>query len=372
MLLKDNYEDGVPELVKDILILQRLTAIEFIHSSVFGTNDFWGSFIQQWEAVIQNLNVSDVIEETIDYGPSYNQLSNKGLPIAGAYSGYFRGGPLNGSEIPEGAGILQTVKGTEDGKIEFEFSKSPHSLILSEDIDILTILSFCYEKHVFPSIDVPSAISLDARYLREKRTNPEWLVNTELGRTLYTTDVWAGEMAWGTDGFETSISQQSSLEAFQKIKESLVNLGGRDPNPNALINVNPKNFKRTRKIDTESDEIYIQVHEVKVGVDGGYQGKLRRWKHINSKLYNHTRKTAMLTNNFNDIAIAFPVYERLRQLMAISYALSDLRESGFKLCSQDMAKLQKRKRGFEEQLQLDSSVKYCTYLPIALTPKGFK
>lgn len=372
-VFKQTVTTSVQQIVKDLITIQRMAAFKFEYSSVYGLADFWASFLGQWEAKIQKLDVTKVIKETVDYGPSYNMLGHNGLPVAGAYTGYFQGGPYHGHEIPAGAGILEAVKGADNGELEFKFSETPYALILPEDIDVLMVLSFCYDRHVFPAIDVPSAKTFSARHLREKYTTPPWLIYTELGRTLYTTDVWAGELAWGIEGFSTRYSHQTSLCAFRQVKEAVDSQDGLTISLFPAVNVNPKKNKISSKTYTDEYgrvEKEIQVNSLQLGIDGGFLGETRKWKYRNSKFFAHTRKTASLTENYNEIARAFPVFERLRQLMAISYALHHLRSEGFNLAPEALKTLHHKRKEFEQRLRRENKPKVCTYLPITLMPKG--
>ncbi len=343
--------------------------------------DYWHHLSVYVDVRGKNQDPNQVIENTFNYGPSYNAIGKNALPIAGELWSAFHGGENDASIINPGYGFIEQVIGDASGDVKFKFKKSPNALVFDDDLDILLVLSFCYKNHVFPSIDVPSADSLNLGSIREKKTEPQWLINTDLGRTLYATDVFAGELSWGMEEFDTvDENNGSNVSTFNKLRELILGCEGENPEGlgySPVVNVNPKKVslsKPTVKKVANGSETSIDVFGLSFGVDGGFSKSKSirgtQWKYRNSDKYLHTKRTKILTEHYNEVAMVFPVYERLRQLMSISYALKELRKSGFAPSEKMMARLNQRKAHFEEKTKKVGGIEYAMYLPLIHKPKG--
>lgn len=340
--------------------------------------NYWQMMRNYWQLRRKGVNPNRVVENTFDYGPSYNALAKNGLPVVGEMWPTFQGGERDGNLIGAGPGILEDITGLETGEVEFNFLSSPNALIFKEDLDVLSVLSFGYDRHIFPSIDVPSARSLQIDTIREKITKLPWLIHTELGRTLYATDVWAGELSWHIDEFDIIPANTALTQKFNTLKTRILSCDGENTPENyaTVINVNPKTITIPpiqRTSVRGGIRTVVKVNGASLGVDGGFMhedAKTNVWVHRNSSEYQHTRRTRILTDNFNDVASIFPVYERLRQLIALSYGLKALRESGFQPSVSMMQRIGALKSGLEQRAKKHDPHQYAIYLPLITKPKG--
>ena len=377
-LYSRSVENGTDKLISDVLFLQSSASSQNLCSDEQSRlKDTWVFLSDSWQVLSAGIDPNVVRQQTINYGASYNTFSEDGLPVVGEYNNIFQGGPNHEKEIESGPGYLEKIMGDEQGNISFEFSNNPYALIFEEDIEALLVLSFCYDKHKFPSIDVSSAKSdNDALSLiRKKIPDPLWLLHTELGRTLYTTDVWAGELSWRINHFaETPDLPNSNVEDFRRIRQKLNSIPPNDGSFGPLIvNVNLKDIKfyKPKEVFIENSKATeIVPRRQVIGIDGGYQTDDDTWHFRNSSAHPHTQRTLTLTEHYNDIASIFPVYERLRQLMSISYGLKVLKRTDFVPSDEKMAQLFACKQKFEDRLEKLGDREYAFRFPIKAKPKG--
>lgn len=311
------------------------------------------------------IDANKVFENTINYGPFYNPLSTNTLPVVGELLPMFHGGKHDGDLIQSGKGFFNGLTANNRGEINFSFTETPNALIFDEDIDALLVLAFSEKIMLWPSIDVPEGKNFKTVAIRKKITEPAWLLNTELGRTLYAIDVLAGELSWSIENFVINDSTESeSVQTFKKIKVKLLECGNRDANGmQTMINVNPKHVDINKRSTVSGDltNISISPNSITVSIDGFFKSRFGKIKHHNSLDYSHTQKTRILTEHFNDIAFIFPIYERLRQIIGITYSLAELKRSGFSP-SESLIKHIKIKRNEFKSGQTKERSEFVNYL----------
>jgi hypothetical protein len=97
----------------------------------------------------------------------------------------------------------------------------------------------------------------------------------------------------------------------------------------SVVNTNPVNFYSHTAVNDGA--ITITFAGMEISIDGGYadNSNSKVWHHRNDVSFKQGERVAFLTENFNDVAQAIPVFERLRQLMGLVYSLDKLKQSGF-------------------------------------------
>ena len=337
----------------------------------------WSTY-SSWDAVrdfclLKNkeLNADVVVAKTFEYGPFYNRLGKNGLPIMGLYEGINYSDPSKSGTLGAGRGFFNGLEAVQNAGINFKFKDTDVALITEEDIEVVLALGFASSTFQWPSIDVPSAnSSLGLSEFREKITDPSWLLQTDFGRTLYTTDVLAGELSWGYNGFVNLKSDVlPSVKAYKSLKHQLSSVDGMNPigigkNFVPLVNVNPKKVSLT--FNNIGSKFIVGVNHVKMSVDGGYRdkGKTGAWSYLNDEKYEHPQRTRILTESYNDVAFLIPAFERLRQLTAMTYAVNELKKRNFKPSSQLVKRAKDAEAKFKAREKQNREDKYALYLPV--------
>jgi|GEM_PF-4499725 len=360
LLENSNISETTKVEIRKIVTLKSWNPIAPVAS-----NDMY--FVEMFSRLqTHGIDANMVFNNTISYGPFYNPLSINALPIVGEFSPLFRGGNQDGKPIRGGKGLFTGLTANDKGDINFSFTQTPHALIFDEDIDVLLVLAFSEKTMLLPSIDVPNGKNFDTIVLRKKITSPSWLLTTELGRTLYATDVLAGELAWSINNFTVSNNdaENKAVQLFQAIKTKLSECKGIDiQSTPAAINVNPKQIHLYGKVTVSDHMTYTSIAPISItmGVDGFFKSAWGRTKHHNSTEYSHTQKTKILTEHFNDIALIFPVYERLRQIVRITYSLLALKRTNFSPSDRLMEYIATKENEFKSR-QTTEQPEYANYL----------
>lgn len=78
----------------------------------------------------------------------------------------------------------------------------------------------------------------------------------------------------------------------------------------------------------------MQVNNLSMQFDTGYDirqqdGSFKDWQYRNDTRFLLGKKGQYLTDNFNEIATALPVFERLRQLAALTHSLQAIKDLGY-------------------------------------------
>jgi hypothetical protein len=300
---------------------------------------------------------------TLRFGPYYNAIAQNGLPVLGEYVEQYVDAthpnhlrPLN-SKITHFIGLI----GTPNGGIDFDFGAKDGKpvTITEEDIDVSLVLAFAYDKPLDVTIDMASRshLSFFSTDIQEKVFEPVWLAETDIGKTSFITDFLAGRFAWHADQFEigkgaSNHSRQKAQDLIQKI----LSVPSNDPSDKvSIVNINPAFVKLdVGVIDCPNDTnlIGIRVAEVKIQIDGGYTHDTtsRDWHHRNDLRFSHPQITKILTDEFNLIAQLVPVFERFRQCVALSNALTLLRQKGFEPNASLSAHIQEKREEFENRI----------------------
>ena len=311
-------------------------------------------------------------------GPFYNAVDpDNALPILGEYlpasESYeeveFQRVTLGAYAPQPGIVSIESITGEQNGSItmNFETDDAAPAMILQEDIDVAMALAFGDPKQaIWPSLSIesehPQHLSDEYKYFSVKVWNPSWLGQTDFGRTLYIVDLLTGELTWNPKHFSVAKPEDSFDPDFPGyIKNFLGDLrftGGADKASHGkMINVSPEYIPITiqkQRSQSGGELWHLPLPIKKMRINGAYtqekDGKDIRNIARNDTTFAQGRLTQRLTDHYDDIAAMMPVFERARQLSAMTYGLIGLRDSGFKL-------------GGEFQHRVSQTYKYFQGLP---------
>ncbi|MDP7143332.1 MAG: hypothetical protein QF692_03545 [Alphaproteobacteria bacterium] len=242
-------------------------------------------------------------------------------------------------DIPPGITKINGIRADENGlHIDAETSDSEAALITREDIEVAFVLAFSQDKFQWPSISIEDSDFTDVHGRgNEKIYGQPWMVATDFGRTLYITDYLAGMLLWDHRDFKHSNNPAIS-EISRPIMKNLDRLYAPDPygiQMMQVVNVNPREVSLS--IEKEEHSVSVKVDDVAMRFSTGYQELdsddrviSRKWFFLNDTRFSNGLRGAFLSEHFNEIATLLPVYERLKQLMGLMYALNAIEENGYK------------------------------------------
>lgn len=241
--------------------------------------------------------------------------------------------------LEDGAlGILRGLSTTPSGEIQFHADKptSPANTFLTdEDIAVALALAFGSNKPIMPSLSIESIGLKDAKtprvFMKKKVWDPEWVGHTQLGKTLYAADFWMAEIVWNQPYFYQNGQQPPA--AIDAILQKVALAGGHSDGNSERIMLMPTAIVRTWSGSNE-EGISCQVHSASVGVLGANKvihadGSEDRSRNVNDDKYGAGRAANIVSRHFDDIATAWPMFERMRQLTVLLSLLKELREKNF-------------------------------------------
>ncbi len=266
-----------------------------------------------------------------DVGIVHNAFSPAGFPVPGWL---FRQG-CGSTE----RGKLLNVLGRPDGQISFRcapINASTSAVLQQEDFDVAMALAFSSaDGPIWPDFsldtlrDKPFTPPLACEF---KHWNPSWLSETELGRTLYATDYWAGAMIdKGRAVFESPYSSMNPYAAW--LLDTLKSIGN-PSGPSVRIFLHPSKVMwewyqqedGSLSCSLSRVEMAISAVDQIVGPNGETIDGNKGPNDLNTA---GGRKARFLTEHYDMIAQLWPAFERARQLMGLIYSINRLREYGY-------------------------------------------
>jgi hypothetical protein len=359
---------------------------------VNGPGPEWPNILAVFEGQKAGLAWEDISRSTDDFGLTYNRRNDYGVLEAGTL--------LTPSDTEAKEGLLKTghgrflgIEGTKDGKIYFSFEQPrsyPGLLLCNEDIDVALTLIFGGPKPVWPTFSLDEAkkgAGKDANFLRLKNWNPPWLADTLFGKTMYACDYLIGQLAWQTPLFETRLIQNYgktgvnrteptnlSLDLDQsrfaietskvlnayRVLDAIYHQPMADQNEH--LNLHPRriNWDWT----TEKDgTLRCKMGWIRMEVYGGltsylletppdqkpntsfWDEELPRGDKWLASSTRPARVGYIMSHNFEQLAVGWPILERQRQLLGLLYALHELRKRGFQPDKDIRKRINNVKRG---------------------------
>jgi|GEM_PF-5596777 len=327
-------------------------------------------FAREWNALesfcalkYNNLNPLSILSSTFEYGPFYNRLNQHGHPIIGSYEAVNYAGKEGTKFLTSGRNYFEGLEAKQGESINFRFTEGDINLITDEDIDTVLALAFSSSEFQWASIDVPSSQAASFFRMREKNTTPYWLLYTDFGRTLYATDVLAGELSWNFNELEFLNESLYVSKTFNKIASKLRSVENKymEISASRAINVNPKSVSLQSSF--KGDTFSVAVNAVKMGIDGTYVLKGGKIAHKNNPAYIHPQRTKILTEHYNELAFIIPAYERLRQLVAMQYVLKELIDHGYKPPLEIKQRAEEAQKRYIQRARSRKKDNYAFYLP---------
>lgn len=308
------------------------------------------TFAKAWRACAQTLqrrllgaSRDDLSSSTHDFGFTYNARNNAGYLIPGSCVDPQR--PIDASHMKRaqaplsGLGILRGLSTTPSGDIHLQCDQplSPQTIYFTEeDIEVALALAFGSDKPIMPSISVENIGRQDAQstrfFIEQKLWDPEWVGHTQLGKTLYAADYWMAQIVWKQAGFYTQ-DEQLNREADAILQKLSLAGGAADGNAKRVM-LRPHTITRTWS-GTTREGLSCEIHSAALGADGANivilsDGSEDRSRNLNDDKFSAGRAANIFTEHYNEIAKAWPLFERTRQLTILLSILKELRESGFR------------------------------------------
>ncbi len=299
----------------------------------------WSDCLQRFGMMLNGWDHDSVSRLTMWYGPFYNDLSASGLPIIGS-TGSRNWGASDHENYGLSAGARRFVglRAHDDGTVDFRFESDEEkpALILPEDLNVCLALVFGEHHTSWPSISVNS-VELDSASLLTTRLSvyePSWIRATAIGRTMYTTDVLCGELAWGLDEFEVEQAAESNIvDQWIDFTGTLKSVEGDKPSNGTGRLIRLEVADVSGSTTRNDNHWFVTVDGVTMRVIGGYNVSLNgsevEWAYMESD-YEHLRICRALTELYPTIANLIPAFDRIIQLSAMIYALDQARQLGFR------------------------------------------
>lgn len=298
-------------------------------------------FTQYVEAALFNITPVELAHSTHDFGPFYNRKNSEGYPIPGSLGNL-------GTDMPsEGFGRFLGLQGLRSGEIDFRFEDKTKSLVFitQDDIDVILVLAFSDKNPIWPTLSLDD---FGSGLLSQKVWCPEWIGHTALGSTFYATDYWMGKLSWKSEGFTVELNHVPSM--FKKAANALLgNIIARDQNYMYKHRyLAPLEIQWTWA-KAPTGDLQCRIKNISMRIHGGEvitnpDGSTDRYQRMNDSSTQDGRVANMLTEHFDDIAMLWPMFERHRQLTGLLYAVTELRNRGFKL----NAALEKRVKSIKD------------------------
>ncbi len=390
----DTYIPPVNEAMIDSLELVCLLALKESWREGYK----WARLLEELQFRNLGLQENDLIRSTFMMGPTYNPISKNGLPVLGVWrqpENIEEHGIDKRAYVPStGISSFQGLEAKQDGNIDFICVSNEElpSLLMPEDFEVCVALVFGYperEEPRWPSLSLEKGnhfgIEDNKEVISFKIWDPEWLGYTSLGRTMYITDNLIGSLCWMPDQFQIGSPDQCFTPSTYGLAKDLVDeitwAGGRiGAGQSRRVMLKPihvsikPDFKEARDAT-----VRLTVQEVKMGVDGSYVLRKKRddgdieenrLVSLNDPSKEQGRKTKILTDRYDDIAVLMPVFERARQIMGVLYTLAELKNIheddsiDFRLNDKIQRQALETRRAYEELPTLSSQELACLSLPV--------
>ncbi len=352
-----------PQLITkdDSLKIERI--LEFYRLIEHPTTADWDACWVLAKAKVQhNQTYIDIKESVKDTGPRYNALYQEGWIQPGKPEeiSYEKTGLVAVSNVAINNGEA-VITGT--------VSNDPRiTMVYPEDVDIALIFAFVENPRgpVRPAFSLESSMFKESfdpredRFQRKEFFNVEWLAATDFGKTFYWTDYVMKEM-----GSNEYISLIDGLKRMPYDPEKHLSLL-----PEVLTTFERKGFHGISAADITGGRLMLTLGSVELSAIGpsvtianpkmfiesseislSSNGVENRDVRPNDPSTSVGATAQYFTDKYDEIAITMPVFERLKQLLALCRACEKLRMDGYTLGNQQMRELRQKREYFVQQTQ---------------------
>lgn len=306
------------------------------------------------------LTDSDLKRSAMLYGPVYNPVAiENSLPVLGYWLKPNDPKTAKEQEARHGiytpaAGVIKIngLKADFNGAVKFDCvsSETRPAMLLPEDFEVVLALAFGdAEGPLWPTLSLErkhkDLLDDEHEMFQAKIWSPEWLGHTDFGKTFYIIDELAGVLTWRPKEFDIAAPKEAFDEKFPDFVRDFINdlgfTGGVDKaTQSQRIFVSPEHIplRLTKKNQAGVETWSVDILGAKMRINGAYTQEIKgvedRSIGLNDTRFGQGRLTQRLTDHYNDIALMMPVFERYRQLMALLYAVIELRKNGYRFNTQ--------------------------------------
>lgn len=286
------------------------------------------------------MDVDQLKRNSFEVGPCYTPLLSNGLPVLGAWEV----APVLPTNIdllstsPEqrksyiplpGPVILRSIKVDEKGRIkpEFGYRDDLPALIVEEDVNVVSILSFLDDDFIFPSFSLRQT---EYQNVYSKKFSPEWVYSTDYGRTMYACHQFMQAMVFFPDEYmlanREGFFNPQLYEITKKLLDTIKYFKGR-------LDLNPDDYS--------VEIIPVSFRCAQEGVVDNLNPAKGNWKlTVNdmiisfSVIDNNTGQkvepiSSYLDMNREAFPNLIPNLERMRQLLSLTYSMNRLNRDGY-------------------------------------------
>ncbi len=287
----------------------------------------WNGLMMIAEAQTLGVELDEFLRMSTNVGIVHNALTPLGTPVPGLIRRRLEGDPTGFARL-EGV----SVSGSDVTLIGKPSHPHELPLIIDEDREVAIALAFAELQPLDASFSLETHGKLTPEYRAYTRLDvqwfsPEWLAQTEAGKALYWADHLMKSMSM-RDGFMSLFDPtvSSSLDPhfeIPKIVEELQSthvddydgMGGR----HAIMLKSIDYSVERRGLGTAFDLLF---RDINVFIDGSYvryeaDGSEDRSVRPNDPNTSVGKWGALFTENYELISSLFPVFERVRQLLAL-------------------------------------------------------
>lgn len=318
--------------------------------------DFWQSLYEDLCLTEAGLPLEDIERSTLLMGPRYNPTAPNGFPVAYLHEGPSRKRkppqkPDNGFVPAAGTIALDSLTGWQDGTVSYDCStdRTKPAYLLEEDFKVCAALVFGGQHPINPGLSVekdsiPTHQNIEF-FLQRKVWDPKWLGHTDFGRTLYYTDILAGEVCWSSKWlYMPEVTKKGRVYTQQYTNSrvssffnelSRMDATYQDPTMQTRIMLRPEvmDFTLARINDQRLGQgIKLEPSVTRMRIDGAYKrekvdGSEDREVALNDTRYLQGKRCQYMTDHYNELCRAFPVFERARQIMILYHAFLRLSQA---------------------------------------------
>lgn len=292
-----------------------------------------------------------------DIGPRYNKLSKEGYPLPGALD----------DTLPKRQGFFCVRNmGIKDGVPYVTGPQTDNPLVANifpEDIQVALILAFVESDKgpVRPKFSLEQSLKKKHRNPRVDRFDrkvftPEWLADTDFGKTLYWTDYLMKQMGGNMgNAFASLTDPLYALDYNPEMHEQILpevirrldtnskkddDSGKPDDQVGARLMLSLGSVEmeqRGSQLTVGSAKMFIESSGIRLLANGEEDRSFRPNDPTTKVGYN----ARQLTNSYADVEEAFPAFGRLKHLLVLYRGFEQLRLKGYTLAPQVMQELQK-------------------------------
>ncbi len=314
-----------------------------------GKRKSWLALFHFIEDAQSGVNEKQLAKSTNDYGPRYNPVNSEGLTILGVWERAANDNkPQPGSYVPAG-GVqsLEAIHTDHNGYLLYETKQDQNlpAKLLPEDFEVALALIFGDpEEPILPHFDLPyiEVGENDAgSSMHEKRWGPEWLHQTDLGRSLYAADKLIGDIAFhplqmpvGTS--KDSVTQETPAFAKKFLTDLFNTSGGAFGPQGRRVMLIPENVDLSVSRDAGTDGVTlfgVTDIRIKMRIDGEEvdAGAKKGNESLNDTYYRFPRLSQKLTDQYEALKLYAPLFQRAEEISKLINALYALRVAGYSL-----------------------------------------